>query len=236
MRPGAGVGGAARALAWALLAAWAAAGIAPASAATASGPPPRATRGGGESQIDESSPDESAPAASRPAGPSALAERLRDFVEGSLARYDAVKSEAPGLRRQGWYPSLFLRDPAGDVVIERGAGGGAVATAHLSYARRELEQRIVIGPVGRFELPGADKRFFCELLGALATAAPEISRARLVFWFGVLRPDGGMSWESRGSVGLAAAAAKRFPAGARTAEALWPLLDENTLAASVWVP
>lgn len=189
---------------------------------------------GGESQIDETSPDESGPAAARPGGASSLQERVREYVEGSLARYDAVKSEAPGFRRQGWYPSLFLREPERDVAIERAAGGAAVVTVHLSYARRDLEQRIVIAPAERFELPGADRRFFCELLGALATAAPEITRARLLFWFGRLRADGRMSWESRGGIGLAAATAKRFPAGGRSVEGVWPLLDEDTLAPSVW--
>jgi hypothetical protein len=107
-------------------------------------------------------------------------------------------------------------------------------TVELSYARRDLEQRLVIAPPERFELPGADKRFFVELLGALATAAPEIEHARLRFWFAVLRADGQMTWESRGVVGMSASAARRFPAGARTVEAAWPLLDENTLPASVW--
>lgn len=191
-------------------------------------------RGGGESQIDERSPDESAPAADRTAGAASLSERLREYVEGSLARYDALKNESAGFRRQGWFPSLFLRDPVRDVLIEAGAGGTAAVTVHLSYARRDLEQRLVIAPAERFELPGADKRFFAELLAALAVAAPEIDRARLHFWFGVLRPDGQMTWESRGVIGLSAAAARRVPAGRRTAEAVWPLLDENTLRPSVW--
>ena len=191
-------------------------------------------RRGGESQIDESAPDASTPAAARPAGPAALSERLRDYLEGSLARYDALKSEAAGFRRQGWFPSLFLRDPARDVVIEPGSGGKASVTAHIFCARRDLEQRLVIGPADRFELPGADKRFFAELLGALATLAPELDHARLDFWFGVLRADGRMTWELRGGIGLSAAAANRVPAGQRTAEAIWPLLDHNTLHPSVW--
>jgi hypothetical protein len=191
-------------------------------------------RRGGESQIDESSPDESAPASGRPAGPEALPERLRDYLEGSLARYDALKNESAGFRRQGWFPSLFLLDPERDVVIEPGLGGKRSVTAHICYARRDLEQRLVIAPADRFELPGADKRFFAELLGALATLAPEVDHARLVFWFGVLRADGRMSWELRGGIGLSAAAASRVPAGKRTAEAIWPLLDQNTLPPSVW--
>ena len=138
------------------------------------GPAAGAMRGGGESQIDESSPDESAPAPGRPEGPAALPDRLREYVEGSLARYDALKNESAGFRRQGWFPSLFLRDPERDVVIEPGPGGKMAVTAHISCARRDLEQRLVIAPADRFELPGADKRFFAELLGALATAAPEI--------------------------------------------------------------
>jgi hypothetical protein len=191
-------------------------------------------RRGGESQIDESSPDESAPASGRPAGPKALPDRLREYLEGSLARYDTLKNESAGFRRRGWFPSLFLRDPERDVVIEPGLGGKRSATAHISYARRDLEQRLVIAPAERFELPGADKRFFAELLGALATLAPEVEHARLVFWFAVLRADGGMTWELRGGIGLSAAAAGRVPAGKRTAEAIWPLLDQNTLPSSVW--
>ena len=189
---------------------------------------------GGESQIDESSPDESAPASGRPAGPKALPDRLREYLEGSLARYDALKNESAGFRRQGWFPSLFPRDSERDVVIEPGVGGKSSVTAHISCARRDLEQRLVIAPADRFELPGADKRFFAELLGALATLAPEIDHARLVFWFAVLRTDGQMTWELRGGVGLSAAAASRVPTGKRTAEVIWPLLDENTLPPSVW--
>jgi len=191
-------------------------------------------RHGGESQIDESAPDEFAPASGRPAGPKALSDRLREYLEGSLARYDALKNESAGFRRRGWFPSLFLRDPGRDVVIVTGLGGKTSVTAHISYARRDLEQRLVIGPAERFELPGADKRFFAELLGALATLAPEMDHARLDFWFGVLRADGRMTWELRGGIGLSAAAASRVPAGKRTAEAIWPLLDQNTLPPSVW--
>ena len=191
-------------------------------------------RSGGESQIDELSPDESAPDPVRPAGPAALPARLRDFTEGSLARYDGLKSGSAGFRRQGWFPSFFLRDPERDVVVEPGPGGKMAITAHLFCARRDVEQRLVIAPASRFELPGADKRFFAELIGALATATPEIDHALLRFWFAVLRADGQMTWESRGGIGLSAAAAGRFPAGSRTAEAIWPLLDENTLPPSVW--
>lgn len=191
-------------------------------------------RGGGESQIDESSPDQSAPVSGRPEGPTALQERLRDYVQGSLARYDALKNESAGFRRQGWFPSLFLREPERDVVIEPGAGGQATVTVHISCARRDLEQRVVIAPADRFELPGADRRFFSELIAALATAAPEVVRARLQFWFAVLRADGQMSWELRGGITLSADAGSRFPAGKRTAEAIWPLLSENTLPPLLW--
>jgi len=191
-------------------------------------------RWGGESQIDESSPDESAPASGRSVGPEALLDRLREYVGGSLARYDALKNESAGFRRQGWFPSLYLREPERDVVIEPGANGRMSVTAHISYARRDLEQRRVIAPADRFELPGADKRFFAELVGALASLAPEIDHARLLFWFGVLRSDGQMTWELRGGIGLSAAAASGFPTGSRTAAAIWPLLDENTLPPSVW--
>lgn len=191
-------------------------------------------RGSGESQIDESSPDESAPAPGRPAGAEALPDRLREYVEGSLARYDALKNGSAGFRRQGWFPSLFLRDPARDVVVDTGAGGKRSVTAHISCARRDVEQRLVVAPADRFELPGADKRFFAELLGALATLAPEMEHARLVFWFAVLQADGRMTWEARGGIGLSAAAASRVPAGKRTAEAIWPLLDQNTIPPSLW--
>lgn len=205
------------------------------SPAPAAGQPaaPGALRGG-ESRIDESAPDEGPASGSQASGPAALPERLRDFVEGSLARYDALKTEAAGFRRQGWYPSLFLRDPARDVEVAAAAGGALDVTAHLFHARRDLEQRLVIAPAERFELPGADKRFFSELLGALAASDPRIAHVRLRFWFGVLRADGQMSWESRGGLGLAAATARQLAAGSRTPEALWRLLDENTLAADVW--
>jgi hypothetical protein len=194
----------------------------------------RPVRAGGESQIDESAPDESAASARRPQGSGLLPDRLRDYVEGSLARYDALKCDAAGLRRQGWFPSFFLNDPGRDVAVESGPGGAVSATVHVCYARRDCEHRLVIAPAGQFELPGADQRFFAELLGALALFSPEIARARLVVWFGALRSDGEMTWESRGALGLTAAAARRVPAGSRTPEAVWPLLDENTIPASLW--
>jgi hypothetical protein len=192
---------------------------------------PLAVRGGGESQIDESAPDDIGPAVGRAGAAGPLADRVRAYVEGSLERYDALKSEKAGFRRQGWLPSFFLREPDRDVEIEPGPGGKSVVTVHIAYARRDLEQRLVVGTAERFELPDADRRFFAEVLGSLAAFAPEIGRARARFWFGVLRADGRMMWESRGSIGLAGDVARRFPAGARTVEAIWPLLDENTL---VW--
>lgn len=215
-----------------LLVAWCAVGV-PADATTrgdAAGTP----RGGSESQIDESSPDESAPAPARPEGAATLPDRLREYVEGSLSRYDALKSQSVGFRRQGWFPSLYLRDPARDVVVEPGSGGGVSVTVHISCARRDIEQRLVVAPADRFELPDADRRFMAELIGALATAAPEVGRAGLYFWFASLRADGRMTWELRGGIGISAAAARRFPAGSRTAAAVWPLLEENTLPASLW--
>lgn len=188
----------------------------------------------GESQIDESAPDDSSPAEERPDGSSSLAQRLRDYVEGSLARYEALKCQSAVIRRQGWVPSYFLKDPAHDVVLESVPGKPAKVTVHLSYARRDCEHRLVISPAEQVELPGADRRVFAELLAALALISPEIGHARLVFWFGALRPDGRMIWKSRGAIGLSAVAARRLPAGSRTAEAVWPLLDENTTPASLW--
>jgi hypothetical protein len=202
-------------------------------ARAAPGRPAGAMRGG-ESQIDESSADVSAPVVAHPGGATTLPEQLREYLEGSLARYDALKSESPGFRRRGWFPSLYLRDPERDIVVEPGAGGRVAVTAHLASARRDLDQRLVIAPADRFELPGADKRFFAEVIGALATAAPQVDRARLLIWFAALRPDGQMTWELRGALGLSAAAAGRFPAGKRTAEAIWPLLDENTIPSQAW--
>ena len=134
-------------------------------------------RGGGESQIDESAPDDSGPASARPEAPATLPDRVRAYVEGSLARYDALKNESAGFRRQGWFPSLYLRDPARDVLVEPGAGGRAAVTVQIACARRDLEQRLVIAPADRFELPGADRRFFAELIGALATMVMARSRA-----------------------------------------------------------
>lgn len=220
----------AAAIAALVLAAWCAPAP-PAMAADQTRRSSQAVRGGGESQIDESAPDEAAPPAGRQGAAGPLAERVRAYVEGSLERYDALKSEKAGFRRQGWLPSFFLRDPDRDVAVEPGPGGKSVVTVHISYARRDLEQRLVIGPAERFELPDADRFFFAEVLGGLAALAPEIGRARVRFWFGVLRADGQMMWESRGGISLTADAARRFPAGARTVEAIWPLLDENTL---VW--
>lgn len=218
------------------LAFWLVAGGALAAPADAAAPGEArgAPRGGSESQIDESSPDESTPAPTRPEGATTLPERLRAYVEASLARYDALKSQSAGFRRQGWFPSLYLRDPARDVVVEPGAGGSVSVAVHISCARRDIEQRLVVAPVDRFELPDADRRFMAELIGALATAAPEVGRVGLYFWFASLRADGRMSWESRGGIGIGAAAARTFPAGSRTAAAIWPLLEENTIPASLW--
>lgn len=207
-----------------------------ASAAGNAGRPVVAPRGGGESRIDESAPDDTGSGAGLNSGPRDLAGRLREYVEGSLARYDVLKNESSSFRRRGWFPSIFLRDPERDVLLEPGAAGTVTVTVHLAYARRDIEQRLVVAPVDNFELPGADRSFFAELLAALATAAPEIAGARLRFWFAVLRADGQMTWEYRGGISLTTAAVRRISAGRRTAEEIWPLLNENTIPASAWPP
>lgn len=211
------------------LASWA-----PADAAVRPGRAAGSPRAGGESQIDESAPDDSGPAPGSQRGSASLTERVRDYVEGSLARYDALKCDSAAVRRQGWFPSFFLNAPESDVSVEASPGGAVILTVHLSYARKDCEHRLVIAPAEQFELPGADRRFFSELLGALALSSPEIVRARLVFWFATLRPDGRMTWEARGGIGLSAAAARRYPSGSRTAEAIWPALEENTLPPALW--
>jgi len=192
--------------------------------------PPRA--GGGESRIDEGSPDEGP--AEGEGLPKDLAGRLRAFAVGSLARYDGVKSSAAGFRRQGWFPSCWLRDEEADLEVSAGPDGGVTATVHVSCARRDIDQQRVVGPLERFLLPAADRRFFAELVADLADLAPQVTRARLRFWFAALQVDGSLVWENRGALAITAAAARRVPAGARTREALWPLLEEDTVPAALW--
>ncbi len=202
------------------------------SLALAAAPAPAAARAGaGESQIDEGSPD----AGPEDGGASTdLEARLRAFAVGSLARYDEVKRGSAGFRRQGWFPSCWLRDADADIVVEGGGEGGAAVTVHVSCARRDIDQQLVVGPLDRFLLPGADRRFFAELVAALAGLSPQLASARLRFWFASLEPDGRLVWVARGALAMTAEAARGVPPGSRTAEALWPLLVENTVPASLW--
>jgi len=195
-------------------------------------PAPPAARAAGDSQIDEGAADE-LPARGEDGGADDLAARLRDYAAGSLAKFDEVKSAAVAFRRQGWFPSCWLRDPDADVGLAAGPGGRTV-TVVVSCARRDIDHRLVLGPLERFLLPGADRRFFGELAVALASASPEIARARLRFSFAALDPRGRVVWEDRGAIAITAAAARSVPAGQRTQRAVWPLLDENTVPESLW--
>jgi len=193
-------------------------------------------RVGGEtdSQINESATDDAGIAEGVRPSPQDVPGQVREFVEGSVAKYDQVKNGAAGFRKQGWYPSFFLREPDRDVVFDRAADGTMAVSVDLSCARRDIEQRLIVGPQERFLLPGADRRFLAELLTALATASPAISRVRIVFWFAGLRADGRLVWENRGSLALQAAAARRIPRGGRTPQAVWPVLEENTVPQALW--
>jgi hypothetical protein len=191
--------------------------------------------GGTDSQINESAADETGDGAGgqrRP--PHDLQGQVREYVEGSLARYDQVKDAAAVFRKQGWYPSFFLRTPEADVLVEPGADGTKTVTAHVSVARRDIEQRMIVGPIERFALPGADRRFFAELLAALATSSAEIGRVRLTFWFATLQADGRMAWTNRGTLALSGAAARRLSPGGRTAQAVWPALEQDTVPPELW--
>lgn len=206
----------------------------PAAASAFRATTPLQVGGETDSQINESAADDTTLPEGPRRPPPDLPGRLRVFVEDSLGKYDQVKNEAAGFRKQGWFPSFFLRDPDRDLVLETEPGGTKSLNVYLSYARRDIEQRLIIAPVERFELPSADRRFLAELITALVTAAPEIGRVRLLFWFAVLEANGRMTWEYRGSLALAAAAARGLPPGPRTPQAVWPVLEENTLPGALW--
>jgi len=192
-----------------------------------------APAGGGDSQIDEGAADD------RSGGwiggeDLDLAGRLAAYAAGSLAKYDAVKSEAAVFRRQGWFPSCWVREPEADVVLEDGPPGTRTVTVVVSCARRDIDHRLVLGPLERFLLPGADRLFFAELVAALAAGDPEIGRARVRFSFAELSADGRLLWEDRGGLAMTAAAARGVAPGKGTQQSLWPLLEEDTVSPEMW--
>lgn len=204
-------------------------------ALSGSAPGPAAARdGSGESRIDELSPDAPEPSAQSSADPRDLPGWAREFVAGSFSKYEAAKGEVPTFRRQGWYPSLFVNDPARDVLVEAGPGAGKTVTVHVYVAQRDLELGAVVAPARGFLLTTSDRAFLGALLLDLSRASPEIALVRMRFWFAGLTADGRLVWESRGAVGLTTQTARALGAGQQAREELWGRLDENTVPAALW--
>jgi uncharacterized protein YgiM (DUF1202 family) len=163
-----------------------------------------------------------------------LSLRLLDLVEGKLAWFDQLKNEDARFRRVGWYPALFLRNPAGDIVVEKVSPSRSAVTVNLSYARRDVEYRMVINTSDRFTLPGANRIFFSDLMLAVLGLSREIERVRLHLWFGVLETNGGLSWQSKGEVELPVTTADRLPREGNVAALVWASLERNTLSPEIW--
>ena len=163
-----------------------------------------------------------------------LSLRLLDLVEGKLAWFDQLKNEDSRFRRVGWYPSFFLRNPADDIVVEKVSPSRRAVTVNLSYARRDVEYRMVINTSDRFTLPGANRIFFSDLMLAVLDTSREIERVRLHLWFAVLEANGSLSWQSKGEIDLPVAVADRLPREGNVTAAVWAALERNTLSTGIW--
>jgi uncharacterized protein YgiM (DUF1202 family) len=163
-----------------------------------------------------------------------LSLRVLDMVEGKLAYFDQFKSETSIFRRAGWFPSFFLRKPEGDVQVTDLSPSGVEVTAHLSYARRDIEYRMVMDVSDSFSLPGATRTFLADLLLSIFDVSPEIRRARVHLWFGVLEKGGELSWSSRGQAVLNSAVARRVSRDGNFAAAVWSGLEQNTIPPELW--
>jgi uncharacterized protein YgiM (DUF1202 family) len=162
-----------------------------------------------------------------------LSLRALDLVEGKLTVFDQVKTGGASFRRAGWFPSFFLRSGERDVVIEDLPAGGTMVTVHLAYARRDIEYRTVIDTSRSFSLPDANRAFFTDLLVSLLNLSPEIRKAGLHIWFAVLEGGGSFSWQSQGSLELAAADMGRASRDEKAGPLPWEAVA-NSLAEEVW--
>jgi uncharacterized protein YgiM (DUF1202 family) len=163
-----------------------------------------------------------------------LSLRLLDLVEGKLAWFDQLKNEDSRFRRVGWYPSLFLRRPAGDIVVEKVSSARSAVTVNLSYARRDVEYRMIVNASDRFTLPGANRIFLSDLMLAILDLSREVERVRLHLWFAVLEANGSLSWQSKGEIELPVAVADRLPREGNVTAAVWAALESNTLPPAIW--
>jgi uncharacterized protein YgiM (DUF1202 family) len=163
-----------------------------------------------------------------------LSLRLLDLVEGKLSWFDQLKNEDSRFRRVGWYPSFFLRNPERDIVVEKASPARSAVTVNISYARRDVEYRMLINAADRFTLPGANRIFFSDLMLAVLDLSREIERVRLHLWFAVLEANGRLSWQSKGEVELPAAATDRLPREGSVTASVWAALESNTLSPEVW--
>lgn len=159
--------------------------------------------------------------------------RALDLIEGKLTVFDQVKTGGASFRRAGWFPSFFLRSAERDVVIEDLPEGGKMVTVHLAYARRDIEYRTVIDTSRSFSLPDANRAFFTDLLISLLNLSPEIRKAGLHIWFAVLEGGGSFSWQSKGTLELAAADMGTASGNEKAGPLPWEAVD-NSLASEVW--
>jgi len=162
--------------------------------------------------------------------------KLSELVEARLAYYDQFKNEATFFRRQGWFPSFFLRKAGEDLrVIER-EGEGKEVSIDLSYALRDIEYRMIISDADSFILPGANRTFLADLIFSVLEAAPEVAKVNLNLWVGVLDKSGTMTWRSMGGVIIGAEAAAGVPREGDYGAALWRVLEQDTTPADLWAP
>ena len=160
--------------------------------------------------------------------------KIGEIVEARLAYFDQFKNEDSFFRRQGWFPSFFLRNAAGDLRVTEPEEGGREVAIDLSYALKDIEYRMIIRDAGSFILPGANRTFLADLMLSVFDAAPEVERVRLNLWFAVLDSNGTMTWRAMGGLVLASEAAARIPREGGYGDALWGALEENTTPPSLW--
>lgn len=162
-----------------------------------------------------------------------LSLRALDLLEGKLTIFDQIKSGGATFRREGWFPSFFLRGGERDLVIEDLPEGGRSVTVHLAFARRDTEYRTIIDTSRSFSLPEANRAFFTDLLISLLNLSPEIRKAGIHLWFAVLEGGGSFTWQSKGSLELTAAEMGRRSPDDGAGPLPWEAVD-SSLAEEVW--
>ncbi len=160
--------------------------------------------------------------------------KLGEIVEARLAYFDQFKNEAPFFRRQGWFPSFFLRHAGQDIGVTELEGEDREVTVDLSYALRDIEYRMIINDADSFFLPGANRTFLADLMLSIFDAAPEVRTVRMNLWFADLDRNGTMTWRSMGGIVLGAEAAARISREGEYGESLWGVLEQDTTPPALW--